>query len=215
MSPTRTPATAPAASNSGAAAAKPGSTSTPSRFGVLRQQRQQLAQRDDEIAVVAQLRRQWQGQGTARGEQPEFVARHRLADGGRVAAPLGPQRIQRHRVPSPRPTANARRSWRPFPARTRVRAGSSCFSRMAAARPAGPPPTTSTSYSSESRSIMGAQSREPTQCQARSGSVRFADARQNRLPRGAARWPRRSLAVEAGAGSTGASSIWMRPGRRE
>ena len=67
-------------------------------FGLGAQPRHQLRDRDDEVAVIALLRRRRQAVAAARGQETELVALHRHAGRRRRGAPVGHQRIERHRV---------------------------------------------------------------------------------------------------------------------
>jgi hypothetical protein len=62
------------------------------------QNRNQLSQRDDEVAVIGHLRRSGQAIAFAAGHEQEFVARRRDTDGGCVITPARQELIERPRL---------------------------------------------------------------------------------------------------------------------
>ncbi len=151
MSPVATPTTRPS-SISSSAAAKARVDLDSQRLGLGAEPAADVAEGDDEVAVVVHLRRASAGGSPPRAVR--YMNRSSVARGGQRAPqrlPVRQQLVERARSRSRRRTGCARRPRRPSRPRRPRASGASCFSRIAAASPAGPAPTITTSNSIASR----------------------------------------------------------------
>ena len=210
MSPSRTPATAPAASNSGSAAAKPGEDVDAGGLGLRAQPGHQLAQRDDEVAVVALLRRR--RQAVAAGARVSKRNSSRCTGtqiGGGAARQSGTSASRRHRVDH-----RARQRMRAQAGGLLEHADRALGLQLAQAQRAGqarpgPAPTITTSYSITSRSAM----RSCLPSAAASASSRCAQEWRRARHRASVAAPSRMRRANAAGSQRQRDRTSMRPAR--